>query len=587
MVNLKNSLIFLILIFSLLLSSCSSAPSVLETDVSSPFPTTTRTATAGFTKSPFSSPTPTELPSATATQVIAAERIPIIEYHNPSWRLSNEVMMTPEWFEEQMKYLFDNGFTTLNSEQLVDFLSGGEYPQKSVVISFDIGIDRRTEYVDIVIPILRKYGFNAIIFLLANTNLVGDACDKGELFCWSELKSWTDEGIISVESHGIWHLDYADLDIETQKLDADLSKKEIETNIGKPVLGFAYPGDSINPQTHIILKSLGYQFAVAGGTRNDRSVYRWDDEPYYLPRIYPYSNPELYPGLSTNNGKTFDELITDQTSLIGLEAPTSTLQVSPSPPVSTPLISIPTPGTQAIDTDTEYKSTCNQIDKVSDHDLRIYQLNHLVFDAGVSLATQAKLPAPVKLVPSCNYRSENTPRAIILHGTRGPLTGAITTFQSKDNTSAHYIIDRDGSVIQLLPESLGAYHVSCYGSRVNCVASCPICDDANGKFVEPATQSIGIELVNGGTVNDPDTFDGPVYEDYSMAFGYRYWDDYPEAQIKSLILLVNDIRDRWNIPLEMVMGHYRINTNTDPGPALNLFWDRYGDPFRPAIFPKD
>jgi len=39
--------------------------------------------------------------------------------------------------------------------------------------------------------------------------------------------------------------------------------------------------------------------------------------------------------------------------------------------------------------------------------------------------------------------------------------------------------------------------------------------------------------------------------------------------------------------LDMVMGHYRINTNSDPGPALNLFWDRYGNPFRKAIFPPD
>ena len=47
-----------------------------------------------------------------------AERIPILEYHNPSFRLSDEVMMTPEWFEDQMKYLHDHDYMTLNSEQL-------------------------------------------------------------------------------------------------------------------------------------------------------------------------------------------------------------------------------------------------------------------------------------------------------------------------------------------------------------------------------------------------------------------------------------------------------------------------------------
>jgi hypothetical protein len=132
---------------------------------------------------------------------------------------------------------------------------------------------------------------------------------------------------------------------------------------------------------------------------------------------------------------------------------------------------------------------------------------------------------------------------------------------------------------------LGAYHVSCYGLRSNCVASCPICDGPDGNFVEPATQSIGIELVNQGQVIFG-SFAGPIYEDYSMSFNYRYWEDYPEAQIRSLILLVNDIRTRWVIPLEMVLGHNRINTNSDPGPALNLFWDRYGYPPRKSIFPS-
>ena len=580
----KSNYIFTLVIAAILiLSSCSPNTSVVETSVATPSLTSLKSPTPTFTETIEPSLTPTVPPSPTATQMVVAERIPILEYHNPTFKLSDDVMMTPEWFEDQMKYLHDNGYMTLDAEQLADFLNGGEYPQKSVVISFDIGVAHRTEYADIVIPTLRKYGLKAIVFLLANTNLVKDDCtNQGELFCWPELKSWSDEGLFSIQSHGIWHMDYSEADAETQKTDAGLSKQVIESNIGKPVVGFAYPYDSINSQTITILKSLGYKFAAAGYTRNDRSVYRWDNDPYYLPRVYPYSNPDMYPGLSSNNGKTFEELLISQTELVGLATPTPSAIGSPTPANSTEIIS-----TDINDKKSGYMSACNQIDKVADPVERLYQLNHLSFDIDLSIETQALLPAPVKLAPSCNYRVDNNPRAIILHSTRGPLTGAITTFQKKDSTSAHYIIDRDGSVIQLLPESVGAYHVTCYGSRSLCVPSCPICDDADGNFVEPATQSIGIELVNGGTVNDPATFDGPVYEDYAMAFGYRYWEDYTEAQIQSLILLVNDIRSRWNIPLDMVMGHYRINTNTDPGPALNLFWDRYGNPFRKAIFPPD
>ena len=574
---------FPLLIFLLLQSACAPTGTNLEpmATASNQIPTDSIPTSTIPTLTFVASPSATQSPSVTPTQMVVAERIPIIEYHNPTFVLNEEVMMTPEWFDEQLNWLSDNGYATLDSAQLVDFLNGGAYPQKSVVLSFDIGVNRHSEYAQIVIPTLRKYGLHAILFLVANTNLIGDECNLGgETFCWSELRAWSDEGLISVESHGIWHKDYTTLDTADQKLDAGLSKTLIEENIGKPVLGFAYPYDSFNLKSFDLLKSLGYQFAVAGFSRSDRSAIRGDNERYSLPRVYPYSNPVVYPLLSTSKGMTFEQMILDRTSLIGLPTVAITQQAT-----KTPIPATPTSNTIEISSAAEYISMCNLIDRTTDLILRIYQLNHLIFQMDLKPETQAALPAPVKLVPSCNIRPNNQPLAIVLHGTRGPLTGAITSFQKLDNTSAHYIIDRDGTVIQVVPENLGAYHVSCSGARSICVASCPICDDADGKFIEPATQSIGIELVNRGTVNDPSMFDGPVYEDYEMSFGYRYWEDYSEAQIKSLVLLVNDIRERWGIPLDMVMGHYRINTNTDPGPALNLFWDRYGNPPRPAIFP--
>ena len=233
-------------------------------------------------------PSPTSLPSATPTQMVKAERIPIIEYHNPTYNGSNTVMMTTEWFEAQMQWLSENGYKTLSAAELVDFLNGGAYPQKSVVLSFDIGVGKHTEYTQIVIPTLRKYGFTAIFFLLVNTNLIGDECNKGELYCWSEFRSWVDEGLISVESHGIYHKDYTTLDASSQRQDAGDSKRLIEQNIGKPVLGFAFPYDAVNKQTFEILKSLGYQFAAGGFTRSDRSVYLGDAHRYELPRVYPY-----------------------------------------------------------------------------------------------------------------------------------------------------------------------------------------------------------------------------------------------------------------------------------------------------------
>ncbi len=194
--------------------------------------------------------------------------------------------------------------------------------------------------------------------------------------------------------------------------------------------------------------------------------------------------------------------------------------------------------------------------------------------------------AGAKVIPSCNVVVGNKPKAVVLHFTQGELSGAIARFQQKDEASAHYIVDRDGTVIQMVPEHYGAKHVNCWGQRSYCLASCPICEDEEGRLVEPYLRSVGIEIVNQGAV-DPKVFSGLLYEDYNMAYGYRYWEDYPEVQLESLKALVEDICARWGIPLDAkhLIGHSLVNMKSDPGPALNIFWPRYGEPAREALWP--
>ena len=213
-------------------------------------------------------------------------------------------------------------------------------------------------------------------------------------------------------------------------------------------------------------------------------------------------------------------------------------------------------------------------------------LNQVAFPSDVTDEGLENLLGKTDIRPSCNFDLQNKPKAIVLHYTEGPLEATFATFQKPHNSSAHYVIDRDGKVYQVIPEQFAAYHVTCYGNRSLCIPSCPVCTNSAGMFIEPRTQTIGIELVNLGHVN-PRYYTGDnnqLFEDYNNSFGYRFWEDYPQVQIHSLKTLVEDIQSRWNIPIDMVMGHSRINTNVDPGPALNLFWFRYGNPQQQAIF---
>jgi peptidoglycan/xylan/chitin deacetylase (PgdA/CDA1 family) len=545
-----------------ILGACGAATAALPTPTpsSTPFiPSSSATVTHVPTATPSFTATPTPEPPA--------ERIPVIEYHHTTYRFSDEIMMTTDWFREQLQWLADNGYRTLTAEQLAAFLDGADVPAKSVVLTFDIGTAQRADFTENVIPALRQHGFHALFFVV--TSAVSDECGSDNKVCWPDLRDWASQGLISVESHGVNHPDFSKISAEEQRWDAQTSRQTIGDKTGRAPVGFAYPYDSYNETAPRMIEAAGYRFALAGNTRTDRSVHRSDPERFNLPRVYPYSNPRLYPVLYAAGGKTFGEMISEAGG-----------SVPPVPPTPAPTASA-TPS--AADAEA-YFAACAEVDKIADASQRLYALNRLSFPLDAGADAQSQLSAPILLKPSCNVARGNVPRGIVLHTTRGTLQATLNEFQRPQNTSAHYVIDRNGQIYQLVPEGLGAYHASCGGSRSVCLPSCPLCEGPDGKFLEPYLQSVGIELVNDGQLPHPETYTGLIYEDYLMSFGYRYWEDFPEAQLQSLIILVNDIRARWGIPLDLVVGHYRINYKTDPGPALNISWRRVGNPPRAPIF---
>jgi peptidoglycan/xylan/chitin deacetylase (PgdA/CDA1 family) len=549
-----------------LLAACSPATAVSSpaTATPSPFLPSPHASTATI---PSAAPSDTLTPTPEAT----SEQIAVIEYHHTTYRFSDEILMTTAWFEAQMAWLAENGYHALTAEQLAGFLDGGDVLEKSVVLTFDIGTAQRADYTDNIIPALRRHGLHALFFVV--TNAIADTCENDNKLCWEDLREWAAEGVISVESHGVSHPDFTTISSEEQRWDMQTSRQVIAEKSGREPLGFAYPYDAYNDGATRVAESVGYKFAVAGNTRDDRSVHRADPHRFDLPRVYPYSNPKIYPWMYAAYGKTFGELIAEITRTTPSASPTSSDAAA-----ATATRAIPTgdPGL--------FLSACAKIDQIADPTQRSYALNQLSIPPDVSAETLAKFSASIITRPSCNFMRGNQPRGIVLHATRGTLQATLSQFQQPLATSAHYVIDRDGQIYQVVPESLGAYHASCGGSRSVCLPTCPLCENANGGFLEPYLQSIGIELVNDGQLPHPETYTGLIFEDYLMAFGYRYWEDFPPAQLQSLVLLVNDIRARYGIPLDLVVGHYRINSKTDPGPALNISWYRVGNPAREPIF---
>ncbi len=100
-------------------------------------------------------------------------------------------------FDRQMAYLKEHGYTSITMDDLAAWRKGQRIlPKKSVVITFDDG-DRSA--MDIGLPILKKYGMKATMFVV--TEQVGTDWQGIRGLTWEELRRLQDSGVFSIESH--------------------------------------------------------------------------------------------------------------------------------------------------------------------------------------------------------------------------------------------------------------------------------------------------------------------------------------------------------------------------------------------------
>lgn len=211
--------------------------------------------------------------------------------------MAANVKMQPDWFEQQMDWLAANGYKTLTANELIAYVDGKQaMPSPAVVLTFDVGTPHYQEYEQIVIPTLKKHGFHAIFFVLTASWVVRDDCQhEQDTFCWQDFKRWTDEGVISIGSHGVSHPDYAKIAPEQIRHDMQQSKTLLEEKTGQPVLILAYPFDSSPAAAQEVLTQNGYVLGISGNHRPQIGAQVNDTARNALPRIYPYSYSGYYP----------------------------------------------------------------------------------------------------------------------------------------------------------------------------------------------------------------------------------------------------------------------------------------------------
>jgi peptidoglycan/xylan/chitin deacetylase (PgdA/CDA1 family) len=179
--------------------------------------------------------------------------IPVLLYHSISNNKGSKLFMPVEKFAQQIKYLKDNGYVTLTTEELlVFFQSNVPIPIKSVLITFDDGYsDNYTN----AFPILKQFGFKATVFVITAT-----IDQDPKKLTSDQIKEMAANGI-SIESHTVNHDDLSILSFSEQLAVLKSSKKQVENLIGKKVFCLAYPYGNYNQMTLNAAKEAGYQMA--------------------------------------------------------------------------------------------------------------------------------------------------------------------------------------------------------------------------------------------------------------------------------------------------------------------------------------
>lgn len=182
--------------------------------------------------------------------------VPILLYHHVSDEKTDlpKITVSCEVFEMQMKRLRQAGFQTITVDDLIGYMSGknAALPDKPIIISFDDGYE--DNYLN-AFPILKKYGFKAVIFM------VGVNIDAPRRLSGKQMKEMSAYGL-EFGSHSVTHRDLTSLSPNELRQETRASKVAIEKVIGKEVKLFSYPYGFYNLPVWEDVEFTGFDGAV-------------------------------------------------------------------------------------------------------------------------------------------------------------------------------------------------------------------------------------------------------------------------------------------------------------------------------------
>lgn len=245
---------------------------------------------------------PWSVPSELVSTGVSEESVtlPVVMYHgmlkDPQYQ--GKYVISPDEFEQDLKYLQKNGYTPIHMADLFHWQDGeGELPEKPILLTFDDGYYNNYLY---AWPLAKKYGMKIIIAPIGScTDKFTGANDDHANYShvtWPQIQEMMDSGLVEFQNHsydlhgnrggrlGAGKLRSESMDQYRQLLQEDVGKlqERIEEETGYTPTVFVFPFGAISNGAEEIIWEMGFRGVFTCESRMN-TIHK-DDEHLILGR---------------------------------------------------------------------------------------------------------------------------------------------------------------------------------------------------------------------------------------------------------------------------------------------------------------
>ncbi|MFI8518467.1 polysaccharide deacetylase family protein [Streptomyces sp. NPDC085481] len=204
------------------------------------------------------------MPAAVLRRLLPKPPLWVAMYHSVADAPDDpyRVTVSPVRFARQLHWLGDRGLRGVSVRELLAAAAEGR-ARGLVGLTFDDGY---ADFLESAVPLLRRHGFTATVFVLpgrlGGDNAWDERGPRKPLLDEDGLRRAAAAGM-EIGSHGLHHVCLDETDDATLTAETRQSRELIEEITGGPVDGFCYPYGKVDARVVRAVRKAGYGYACA------------------------------------------------------------------------------------------------------------------------------------------------------------------------------------------------------------------------------------------------------------------------------------------------------------------------------------